>query len=101
MLLEQRNLNEQCYFCLINIKGINGRNRSKPTYREQLVSHSFEIPVPSFIHLEELHKEYEPSTSARDNTHGQSDSDFEGISSVPLVFSLPEFNRYMRYVMYC
>ena len=55
---EQRNDNEDCYSCLINQKAINRRNRSKWMDGDldsvkRKVAYAVEIPVPSFIHLEE------------------------------------------------
>lgn len=85
---------------MVNIKGINGRNQSEWTYPDldlakRPVAHSDEIPVPSFTHLEELPKD-ESSTSAVDSTCWESDSDFEGTSSVAEDFGQPELNDLIR-----
>ena len=61
---------------------------------KQLVS--VEIPVPSFIHFEELPEEDEFSTSAVDCTYGQTDNDFEGTLLIKQVFCQLKLNGLIR-----
>lgn len=88
------------YFCRINIKGINGRNRSKWTYPDldsakRPVAHLDQVLIPSLVHLEEL-TEDESSSSAVDGTHSQSDSDFEETSSGAQLFNQFELDDLIR-----
>ena len=70
---ERKNHNDDCFFCLVNIKGIIGGNQSKWTYPDidsakRLVANSDEIPAPTFTHLVELSQEDESSTTAVNST---------------------------------
>lgn len=56
---EPQNHYNNCYYCLVNIKGINKINRQKWSYSDldsarRLVLHPEEIPIPSFSSLPEL-----------------------------------------------
>ena len=92
VLREQRNHSEERYIYLVNIEDVNGCNRRKWMCPDRdsakwPIAHLAEILVLSFIYLEEFPDEDESSTSAIDSTHGQSDSNVEGTSSVARVFS--------------
>lgn len=95
---EQRNHINDCYFCMVSIKGINGRNKSKWRYPDldsakRPVSHSQDIPVPSFTCLAELSEEECISSS---ESNRQDDIDFEGISSAPQLFQQSQLNDLVR-----
>ena len=84
---EQKNHHDDCYFCIVNISGINRNNQSKWSYpdldsarRPHL--HSNEVPIPSFSHLPELQQNDESHMpdDIQYNSSGDIDSDFEGAS---------------------
>ena len=85
---EPRNHNDDCYFCIVNITGINRNNRSKWKYPDlasarRPVPHSDEVPIPRFHHLPELSEEELNLSDAPCDADQGSDSDYEGTSSSP------------------
>ncbi|XP_044752601.1 uncharacterized protein LOC123312303 [Coccinella septempunctata] len=100
---EPRNHHDDCYFCLVNIKGINRNNRHKWTYPDldsarRPVVHSEEIPVPSFSSLPEL-TEDDTETSTSDEVkriQSENDSDFEADLATPQCFNQEELNDLIR-----
>ncbi|XP_044752720.1 uncharacterized protein LOC123312391 [Coccinella septempunctata] len=100
---EPRNHHDDCYFCLVNIKGINRNNRDKWTYTDldsarRPVVHSEEIPVPSFSSLPEL-TEDDTETSTSDEVkriQSENDSDFEADLATPQCFNQEELNDLIR-----
>lgn len=93
---EPNNHFDDCYFCLVNIIGINRNNRTKWTYPDlasarRPVPHSEEVRVPTFHQLPELcEDEYCPSDHPSDTN--ESDSEYEVMSSVPQRFNQNELN---------
>ena len=56
---EPKNHVDDCYFCMVNITGINRNNCSKWTYPDPPSArrpspHSHEVPIPTFHQLPEL-----------------------------------------------
>lgn len=97
---EPKNHFDDCYFCLVNINGINRNNHSKWTYPDldsarRPVSHSDEMPIPTFHQLPELCED-ENFPSDRSSDANESDSDYEGTSSVPQRFNQNELNDLTR-----
>lgn len=100
---EPRNHYDDCYFCLVNIKGINRNNRHKWTYPDldsarRPVPHSNEIPVPTFSNLPEI-PEDDTETSTSDEVQrmqSENDSDFEADLTTPQCFNQQELNDLMR-----
>ena len=102
---EPRNHFDDCYFCIVNIKGINRNNRHKWTYPDlnsakRPVPHSDEIPIPSFSSLPRprlLEDKTESSTSPGDEyVRSDNDSDFEADSDKPQRFNQQELNDLCR-----
>ena len=59
---EQKNHVDDCYFCLVNVKGYNKRNKHKLQYPNlasalRPIPHSEEILVPTFTELSEIDEE--------------------------------------------
>lgn len=78
------------YSCLVNLKGINKRKRSKWMYPEidfskQPIAHSAEMSFSPFSHLLELSEEEDKSAMDKENICRQNDSDFEAVSSLQKV----------------
>ena len=65
---EQKNRVDDCYFCLINVKGYSRKNKYLIQYPNldsalQPIPHSDQIPVPTFTHLSQIDDEYSASSS--------------------------------------
>lgn len=95
---EQINHSDDCYFCSVNVKGINSKNRNRWVYpnlrsARRPVPHSEEIPVPIFTSLPESPEEEDDSTESYSEGN---DSDFPGPSSVSSGFSQAELNDLIR-----
>lgn len=81
---EPRNHYDYCYFCLVNIKGINRNNRHKWTCPDidsarKSILHSEEITIPRFSSLSEL-PEDDTETSTPDEVqriYSENDSELE------------------------
>ena len=101
---EPRNHHDDCYFCLVNIIGINRNNRSKWTYPDldsarRPYPHSDEVPIPTFSCLPELPENEDlshMSDDIQDNRSEESDSDFAGPSSTAQNFNQHELNDLIR-----
>ena len=68
---EPKNHHDDCYFCMVNITGINRNNRRKWKYPDlesarRPVPHSDEVPIPVFDHLIELIENSDESISSVD-----------------------------------
>lgn len=91
---EPQNHHEDCYFCSVNINGLNTKNRAKWQFPstscvQRPVPHSPDVSVPENI-SQPLEQENEtPSLS-------QNDADFEGISNEPKCFSQYELDDLVR-----
>lgn len=98
---EPKNHFDDCYFCLVNITGINRNNRSKWTYPDlasarRPVPHSEEVPIPTFHQLPELcEDEYFPSNHPSSDSN-EGDRDYEKMSSIPQRFNQDELNDLIR-----
>lgn len=98
---EPTNHIDDCYFCMVNITGINRNNRSKWTYPDlasarRPVPHSEEIPIPTFHQLPELCEDELNLFEHPSDTNDGSDSDYEGMSSSPQLFNQEELNDLVR-----
>ena len=86
---QPKNHYDYCYFCMVNIKGLNRNNKSSWTYLDlesarRPVPHPEEVIVPNFNQMPELPMEYDGSDisrSAEFNASDSSTSEFEGTSS--------------------
>lgn len=57
---EPENYANDCYYCIVNINGLNTKNHSKWVYPDLLPArhqlyHSDEVPIPTFPQLSQLH----------------------------------------------
>ena len=98
---EPKNHVDDCYFCMVNITGINRNNRSKWTYPDPPSArrpspHSHEVPIPTFHQLPELEDGQSSSDQYSDNNLNEGDGDYEGMSSVPQRFRQEELNDLVR-----
>ena len=98
---ELKNHVDDCYFCMVNITGINRNNRSKWTYPDPPSArrpspHSHEVPIPTFHQLPELEDGQCSSDQYSDNNLNEGDGDYEGMSSVPQRFRQEELNDLVR-----
>lgn len=99
---EPKNHHDDCYFCLVNITGINRNNRSKWTYPDldsarRPCPHSDEVPIPAFSCLPELSEnESHMSVDTQANRSDESDSDFVGPSTAAQNFNQHELNDLIR-----
>lgn len=96
---EQKNHYDDCYFCMINIVGINKNNRHKWKYPnissvQRPVPHSENVPIPTFHQVVQQSQEDE----AEIPISSQVDDDFEycGKTSDPKPFSQNELNDLIR-----
>lgn len=92
---------DDCYFCLVNITGLNRKNRSKWTYPDLLsarrpVPHSDEVPIPTFHQLPELSQDEFNLSDVPCDTDQGSDSDYGGTSSSPQRFNQNELSDLIR-----
>ncbi|KAK5649680.1 hypothetical protein RI129_000709 [Pyrocoelia pectoralis] len=100
---EPRNHHDDCYFCLVNIKGINRNNRQKWPYPDldsanRPVLHSEQIPIPSFSSLPSLPEDDAalPTFDEIQCMSSENDSDFEADLSSPQRFNQQELNDLIR-----
>ena len=96
---EPQNHFNDCYFCILNITGINRNNRSKWTYPDLLsarrpILHSEEVPIPTFLQLPELCEDEHCASNSFDTN--KVDSDYEGEASIPQQFNQDELNDLTR-----
>lgn len=100
---EPTNHLDNCYFCLVNVKGFNKKNKQHLQYPDipsarRPVEHCEEIPVPVFTELPEIDVEslsLPASTDDDDDAqieYTPSDADCDKIS----LFSQPELNDLVR-----
>lgn len=98
---EPKNHHDDCYFCVVNITGINRKNHSKWKYHDlpsarRPVSHSDDVPIPTFHQLPELSDdELNLSSGSTDIDHA-GDSDYAGCSSTSAHFNQNELNDLVR-----
>lgn len=71
---EPTNHLDDCYFCLVNVKGFNKKNKQYLQYPNipsaiLPVAHSEEIPVPAFTELPKIYDTYlsSPGTTDEDD----------------------------------
>ena len=100
---EPKNHHDDCYFCMVDIKGINRNNRKKWKYPDlesarQPIPHSDEVPIPVYDHLTELTESSDESTSTAvvDAVSCSSGSEFEGAVVTPQPFNQFELNDLIR-----
>jgi hypothetical protein len=95
---EQRNHHDDCYFCLVNVKGYNRHKKRIMEYpnlesARRPVQHSEDVPIPSFSSLRDLSDEEEETTNVDD----ASGSEYEASSSdSSRLFSQCELNDLVR-----
>ena len=100
---EQQNHVSDCYFCLVNTKGIGKKSRSQIIYPNipsaiRPIPHSNELPVPVFTCLPYDH---EDCISQSDDAYSQTATDskdpaFGSIEPAPQQFSQLELNDLVR-----
>ena len=101
---EQKNHVDDCYFCLVNVKGYNKRNKHKLQYPNlasalRPIPQSEEIPVPTFTELSEIDDEELGLFFDSSQTDENSELDFQLSSSFserPLLFNQSELNDLVR-----
>ena len=99
---EPKNHHDDCYFCMVNIKGINRNNKRKWIYPDlesarRPVPHSDEVSIPVFDHLTELLESSDESISSVDAAVTcSSESEFQGAVATPLRFNPFELNDLVR-----
>ena len=98
---EPKNHHDDCYFCMINIKGINHNNRKwiYPNLKSARwpVPHSDKVPIPVFDHLTELIESSDESiSSVYAAVTCSSESEFHGAVATPLQFNQFELNDLVR-----
>ena len=91
---EPRNHLEDCYFCSVNVNGLNTKNRAKWQYPstscvQRPVQRSTDSSVPKNI-SEPMEQDIEGPSSS------QNDADFEGMSNEPKCFSQNELDDLVR-----
>lgn len=96
---EPTNHIDDCYFCLVNITGINKNNHKKWYYPDlasarRPIPHSDEVPIPTFHLLPELCKDECTLDLPSETCDGE--SDFEGTSSFPQRFNQDEVSDLAR-----
>lgn len=71
---EQKNHFDECYFCCVNLRGVNVKKMIYPDLESarRPLPHSEEVPVPTYCSTSE---------SSQENNKVSSDSDLEGIES--------------------
>ncbi|XP_076819428.1 uncharacterized protein LOC143465141 [Clavelina lepadiformis] len=97
---------EDCYFCLINVKGFSSKTKSKTAYPNLdlariLVPHDASLPVPLPPHgdLESVPDEVEDSAAEGSSTDpsNSTESEYETVeSSKPILFSQKRLNDLIR-----
>ena len=101
---EPKNHLNDCYFCAVNTKGINRKNRNSLVYPNlesaiRPIPHCNEIPLPVFEGLPELEllgsKEDHVSIFSTDSSDS-TDSDVDFPPSLPQLFSQGELNDLTR-----
>ncbi len=97
---EQKNHHDDCYFCMVNIVGINKNNRHKWKYpnvssARRPTSHSEDIPIPVFRQLSDS-QEGEVQTSSVSNMSDYSEYCDESVNPNPIPFSQSELNDLIR-----
>src|SRR5215469_9137588 len=95
---EPKNHYDDCYFCMINVKGVNRYKKRKIEYPDlesarRPVPHSDEVPVPVFTSLPNI-----PVSDVEELQHleGSSGSEYEGSQSAPQQFTQNELNDLVR-----
>lgn len=92
---------DDCYFCIINITGINRNNRNKWTYSNlasaiRPIPHSDEIPIPLFQQLPTISEGEISFSDIPCDKDRESGSDYEGTSSNPQCFNQTELSDLIR-----
>lgn len=96
---EQKNHTTDCYFCSVDVKGFNTKNKKKISYPNldsaiRPVSHGSEIPVPQPpSNLDDILSESEDSDALA--SQDESSSDFS-VDEGPQLFSQSELNDLVR-----
>ncbi len=92
---EPKNHVDDCYFCVLNLKGINRKNQQTLVYRNLVsgirpVPHIEELPVPIFSVLPQITL---PSTDEHSSPeYDTRDQDFS-VEALPQLFSQVELNE--------
>ncbi|QQP53101.1 Uncharacterized protein FKW44_005452 [Caligus rogercresseyi] len=99
---EPKNHSDDCYFCAINLIGINRKNRKTLTYPNldsaiRPVPHSEDVPVPVFESFPDVTDDERATELLQcDGLHNHDDRDFEGTTSQPKQFNRGELNDLVR-----
>uniref|UniRef100_A0A0K2T3Q7 Putative LOC100197081 [Hydra vulgaris] n=1 Tax=Lepeophtheirus salmonis TaxID=72036 RepID=A0A0K2T3Q7_LEPSM len=99
---EPTNHIDDCYFCLVNVKGFNKKSKLYMTYpcissAIRPVPHSDEITVPVFTKLADI--DDEAHTSVDDDDEEDTDENYKPLGSLfgqPFLYSQPELNDLNR-----
>lgn len=95
---EPKNHLDDCYFCALNLKGINRKNRQTLVYPNlasaiRPVPHSEGLPIPVFSVLPQITLSSTEEISSPEDDSG--DEDFSG-TTLPQLFSQEELNDLVR-----
>ena len=95
---EPRNHHDDCYFCAINLSGVNSKNRKSLAYPDLVsarrpVTHCDEIPVPVFTEL--LSSSSDEELEMNDTTPAE-DREYEEPMSGPQLFNQSELSDLVR-----
>ncbi|XP_061480792.1 uncharacterized protein LOC133383677 [Rhineura floridana] len=99
---EPQNHHDDCYFCVVNVKGFNHYKKHKWKYPDldsarRPVPHSEDVPIPVFTSLPDLPlSDVEEMLDAECSTGGSPGSGYEESFSTPEQFSQKELNDLIR-----
>lgn len=90
-----------CYFCMVNVSGINRNNRQKWSYPDlpsarRPISHSEELPIPVFETLPVICEDEGDIFGHISESDTDSDSDYEGATENPQLFNQEELSDLVR-----
>jgi len=95
---EPRNHYDDCYFCMVKVKGINTKNKKSITYPDvdsamKPVHHSADIPIPNHKHneVEDL-----SSSDCSDNVILSESNESEDTNSCPILITQKKLNDLVR-----
>ena len=103
--MEPQNHHDDCYFCAINLTGINRKNKKSLKYPSlpsaiRPVPHCDDIPIPLFKSLPDLSEDETVDDDAGENLDlcqgDQEDQDYENMSSELKKFNQGELNDLVR-----
>ena len=98
---EPKNHYDDCYFCMVNLKGFNRHKRKTWNYPDlesarRPVLHSADLPVPKSTHLPDLPMDCDDFDEKLGSSSDDNASVFEGTSSIPEQFKQEELSDLIR-----